>query len=428
MLARLKAGRPISTANAEIAARPPLTDPNSGANRPVDATLLLDHIVGDSQRVLWVFFGAVTCVLLIGVANLVSLQLVRNAGRERELGVRAALGASRWRLIRQLLVESLLLGVVGGAGGLLAASNVVRLVTSALPANFPRADQIALDNAVWVFAALVSALVGVTIGVVPALRSIQPRLMKRVNEGAWSATLSHRRARIQRGLIAFETAAALVLLVGAGLLVNSFGRLISEDAGMRERDLWVVRGTLPMRYRSPADSGFWLSALRHLRELPDVESAALAVNDGGPLGGGDIRRGGIVPEGQTGGQGRGFSLSHRSVGGGYFSTLGIPIVSGRPILDSDTAGTEGVVVLNRAAAAALWPGEDPLGKRLGGGWRLRVVGIVPNFKLTRLDGEVSLQMYTSMQQQPGAGWDVRNHASDEARRASDTGPDEGQSS
>ena len=400
VLARLKADRSLSTANAEIAARPPLTDPNSGASRPVDARLLLDHVVGDSQRILWVFFGAVTCVLLIGVANLVSLQLVRNAGRERELGVRAALGASRWRLVRQLLVESLLLSIVGGAGGLLAASNVVGLVLSALPANFPRANQIALDNAVWVFAALVSALVGVTIGVVPALRSIQPRLMERLSEGARSATLSHRRARIQRPLIAFETAAALVLLVGAGLLVNSFGRLMSEDAGMHERDLWVVRGTLPMRYRSPVDTEFWVSSLRHLRELPDVESAALAVNDGGPLDGGDILRGGIVPEGQTGGQGRGFSLSHRSVGGGYFSTLGIPIVSGRPILDSDTAGTERVVVLNRAAAAALWPGEDPLGKRLGGGWRLRVVGIVPNFKLTRLDGEVSLQMYTSMPQQP----------------------------
>lgn len=125
--------------------------------------------------------------------------------------------------------------------------------------------------------------------------------MKRVNEGAWSATLSHRRAWIQRCLIAFETAAALVLLVGAGLLVNSFGRLISEDAGMRERDLWVVRGMLPLSYRAPADTEFWLSALRLVRELPDVESAALAVNDGGPLGGSDGLRGGIVPEGQIGG-------------------------------------------------------------------------------------------------------------------------------
>jgi predicted permease len=400
VLARLKADRPVSAANAEIAARPPLTDPNSGAHRPVTATLLLDYMVGNTQRALWVFFGAVLCVLLIGVANLASLQLVRNAGRERELTVRAALGASRWRLIRQLLVESLLLSIVGGTGGLIVASNAVDLVTSVLPANFPRADQIAVDSAAWAFAALVSALVGVTIGVIPALRSIQPALTGRMNEGAWGATLSHRRARIQRALIAFETAAALVLLVGAGLLVNSFGRLMSQDAGMHERDLWVVRGTLPMRYRAPADTGFWLSALRLVRELPDVESATLAVNDTGPLGGADSLHGGIVPEGHTGGPGRGFSLSHRSVGGGYFSTLGIPIVAGRPILDSDGAGTEGVVVLNRSAAAALWPGEDPLGKRLGGSGRpLRVVGIVPNFKLTRLDGEVSLQMYTSLLQQ-----------------------------
>jgi putative ABC transport system permease protein len=174
---------------------------------------------------------------------------------------------------------------------------------------------------------------------------------------------------------------------------------MSEVAGMRERDLWIVRGILPLSYRAPADTEFWLSALRLVRELPDVESAALAVNDGGPLGGSDGLRSGIVPEGQIGGRGRGFSLSHRSVGGGYFSTLGIPIVAGRPILDSDADGSEGVVVLNRAAAAALWPGEDPLDKRLAGyGRKLKVVGIVPNFKLTRLDGEVSLQMYTSMQQ------------------------------
>ena len=396
VLARLKPSRSVRAVNAELTARRPLTDSTSGASLPVDAVSLLDEIVGDSQRVLWVFFGAVTCVLLIGMANLVSLQLVRNAGRQRELAVRAALGASRWRLVRQLLAESVLLGIVGGAGGVLAASTAVDLVTSALPTGFPRADQIALDAAVWVFAVLVSALVGVTIGVIPALRSIQPGLIQRVNEGGGSATLSHRRARIQRALIAFETAAALVLLVGAGLLVNSFGRLMAEDAGMRERGLWVVRGALPMRYRSPADTEYWLTALRQLRELPEVESAALVLNDAGPLDGHDIMRSGIVPAGQTAPRGGGFSLSHRSVGGGYFTTLGIPIVSGRPILDSDTAPSEGVVVLNRAAAAALWPGEDPLGQRLGGfGRRLTVVGIVPDFKLTRLDGEVSLQMYTS---------------------------------
>jgi len=148
VLARLKPGQSLSAVNAELTARRPLADSTSGASRPVDAVRLLDEIVGDSQRVLWVFFGAVTCVLLIGMANLVSLQLVRNAGRQRELAVRAALGASRWRLVRQLLAESLLLGIAGGAGGVLAASTAVDLVTSALPTGFPRADQIALDAAV----------------------------------------------------------------------------------------------------------------------------------------------------------------------------------------------------------------------------------------------------------------------------------------
>jgi len=173
---------------------------------------------------------------------------------------------------------------------------------------------------------------------------------------------------------------------------------MSEDAGMRERGLWVVRGALPMRYRAPADTEYWLTALRHLRELPEIESAALVVNDSGPLDGHDMMRGGVVPEGQTAPPG-GFSLSHRAVGGGYFSTLGIPIVAGRPILDSDSAGADGVVVLNRAAAAALWPGEDPLGRKLRGfGRAVTVVGIVPDFKLARLDENVSLQAYTSMLQ------------------------------
>jgi ABC-type antimicrobial peptide transport system permease subunit len=158
---------------------------------------------------------------------------------------------------------------------------------------------------------------------------------------------------------------------------------------------------LPIRYRAPADANFWLTALRSVRALPAVESAALVVNDSGPLHGGDLLRGGIVPDGQMAPIG-GFSLSYRSVGGDYFRTLGIPLVAGRPILDSDTGSSEGVVVLNRAAAAALWPGQSPLGKRLRGGGRpLRVVGIVPDFKLTQLDGEVSLQMYTSMQQDEG---------------------------
>jgi predicted permease len=405
-LARLRPGHSIADARAALAAVPPLPDPRTGLARPVTATRLIDHIAGDNQRMLWVFFGAVGCVLLIGIANLVSLQFVRNTGRARELGVRSALGAGRWRLTRQLLVESLILGTAGGAGGLWLASAAVALLRSALPPTFPRREEVALDGTVWTFAAGLSVIVGVAIGVLPALRAVRPRLVTQLNETTRSATMSRQGSYVQRGLIASETAVALVLLVGAGLLIHSLGRLLNEDAGMQESGLWVARGTLPTRYRSPADLQYWTEALRRTRELPFVERATLVVNDSGPLGGGDIRMSGIVPEGQPAVRGGGLSLSARHVGGDYFSTLGIPIVAGRPILDSDTASGEPVVVLNRAAAAALWPGQpadDAINRQITFGDRpIRVVGLVADFKLTRLDGDVSLQMYAPIGQLPGS--------------------------
>ena len=379
----------MRTASREVAG---LSAVGPGGRR-FNATGLLDRVVGDTQRVLWVFFAAVLAVLLIGIANLVSLQLVRNASRERELGVRAALGAGRWRLVRQLATESLILGVLGGAAGLFVATSVVGAAVAALPRNFPRADQISVDRPVWVFAIAVSAIVTLAIGILPAVRVVRPGLAQRVNEGGGSATLSRRRAVIQRGLIVFETAAALGLLVGAALLVNSLGRLISQSAGMAEQDLWVVRASLPPRYQSPRDTEYWMNALRLIRELPGVERATITMNDGGPLAGGDIRFGGLKPEGGAS-TAEGFSLSWRNVGPDYFETLGIPIVAGRPILDSDLRSGESVVVLNQLAASTMWPGDSAIGKRLGDNRRpLTVVGIVPDFKLTRLDGNVSMQMY-----------------------------------
>jgi predicted permease len=403
VLARVRAGRSLASARAQLAALPLFPDPETGIGRPIRATPLLDHLAGDHGRALWIFFGAVSCVLLIGVANLVSLQLVRNASRDREFGIRAALGAGRWRLVRQLLVESLLLGAAGGLTGLLAASTVVGLVVSALPPRFPRHEEIAVDGAVWMFAALLSVAVAIAIGVLPAHRAVRAGLSARLSEHTRSTTASPRRTRLQRTLIAGQTALALLLLVGAGLLVHSLGRLLTEDAGMRESGLWVVRGTVPNRFTGPQAREFWSTALRHVRELPDVERATLVLNDSGPLGGGDISIGGIKAEDRPGSGAGGFSLSTRSVGSDYFGTLGIPIIVGRQILDSDTRTSEPVVVLNRAATVALWPGEEALGKRIALGNRMiRVVGIVPDFKLTSLDGQVSLQMYTPIGQLPAS--------------------------
>ena len=396
VLARLKADRTLEMANRELAR----LDTGGPLDRNVNATSLLDRVVGDTRRVLWVLFAAVLAVLFIGLANLASLQLVRNAKRERELAVRLALGATRWRLVRQLATESLVLAIVGGVGGLMTARTTVRFVSTALPPNFPRADQIAIDTPVLTFAVAISVIVAVAIGILPAWRVVRPGLAQRVNEGTPAATLSVRRARIQRVLIGFETGAALVLLVGAGLLINSFGRLISQGAGMQERNLWAVTATLPLRYQSPRDADYWTSALRLIRELPEVERATLTMNDSGPLGGGDRRIAGLKPDGAAG-HAEGFALSSRDVGPGYFETLGIPIIAGRPILDTDLAGGESVAVINQLAASTMWPGESAIGRHFGaGGWRFAVVGIVPDFRLNRLDGDVSMQMYVPYTQ-PG---------------------------
>jgi cell division protein FtsX len=315
--------------------------------------------------------------------------------------VRAALGASRGRIVRQLIVESLILSIVGGAVGLALAWPAVGLTVAALPPGFPRADLIAIDLRVALFACGISALVGIVVAIVPALQVSRVELTARLNEGGRSATLGVRRGRLQRALIAIETAVALVLLIGSALLANSFHRLITRDAGMQEDDLWRVAATLPSRYRdNAAQVAFWNSALDQIRKLPGVQAAAAIVNDSGPLSGGDISEGGIVPEGYVGSPRDGLSVSVRRVSDSYFSTVGMRLVKGRPILASDIDGAEEVVVVNELTASSLWPGVDPIGKRLLSRRRLRtVVGVVPTYRHAQLDGDMSPQMFLPYRQQ-----------------------------
>jgi putative ABC transport system permease protein len=415
-IARLRKDVPVTRGSAELvqmAEKLAGEQPATHRHRTTTATLLLDEIVGDYKRVLWLFFGAVLCVLLIGMGNLISLQVTRNGEREREIYLRVALGASRWQIVRQLLIESILLSAVGGAIGFGLAWPAVRLIVSTLPARFPRTDQIAVDAWVALFACGVSLSTGIIVGLVSAWRASHANLTTRLNEGGRSATLSSRRSRLQRALIALETAVALVLLIGAALLANSLQRLISRDAGMTEDNLWAVTVTLPSRYGDDAaQTAFWSSALEHVKGLPGVQSAAVTVNTSGPLSGGDILEGGIVPESRAGASPSrdGLLLSARRVSADYFSTLGIPLLTGRPILQSDTAGAEGVVVLNKLAADAFWPGEDPIGKRLRSRSQFKtVVGVIPTFRHSRLDGELTPQMYTSYLQQPSVSQDTPPH-------------------
>jgi putative ABC transport system permease protein len=407
-LARLRHDASIEQGRAELAVlaeRLATAHPETHKERTATATLLLDEIVGNYKRVLWIFFSAVSCVLLIGIGNLTSLQLARNGAREREIALRAALGAGRGQVVRQLVVESVLLCGAGGMLGFAVAWPAVRLIATTLPPRFPRADQIGIDVGVALFACGVSLAVGLVVGVLPAWQASRVDLTARLNEGGRAATLSAGRSRMQRALIAFQTAIALILLIGAGLLANSFYRLISRDAGMREEGLWLVTATLPSRYRDNAvQAAFWTSALEQVRAVRGVESAAVAVNSLGPLSGGDISTT-AAPEGAVMSSPRdGLRISYRRVSDEYFTTLGMPLLKGRPIRASDVAGAESVVVINELAAAALWPGQDPIGKRVRLFGELPiVVGVIPTFRHSRLDGDLAPQVFTPYLQRPSIG-------------------------
>lgn len=373
--------------------------PQTHAGRTAQVTSLLDSVTGGFAPILWVFFGTVSCVLLIGGCNLVSLQLARNGDRSRELSLRAALGASRARLVRQLVVESVLLAAAGGLAGLATAWLALRVIVAALPSGFPRTDAIGLDLRVALFAAVISLVVGVVVGLASSYRASRVDLASHLNDGGRGATPGGRRARLQRALIAVETATALALLIAAALLATSFERLLSRNAGMREEGLLAVSARLPTFHPRRTDAVFWGTALHEIRALPGVDSAAVMINSPAPLSGFDMSVGGVLPEIGTPAEREGFQLSRGVVSGDYFATLGMPLIEGRPLLDTDTTGSDPVVVINELAARTIWPGETPLGKRLKAlGTTLTVVGVIPTFRHAGLEDEPALQMYTSYRQ------------------------------
>lgn len=405
-LARVRSGVTVQAARAELeflARRLESERPGTHRERVSSVIPILDQLVGDYKRVLWTAFAAVSAVMLIGISNLISLYLARNGDREREITLRAALGASRSRLARQLIVESVVLSVIGGVVGLASAAVAARAIVASLPAGFPRAGEIAIDWSVGLFAALIALLVGIAVGAVPAWQALRIDLTSRLNEAGRSATLGTRRSRLQRAIIAVETGVALVVLIAAALLAHSYHRLTTRETGMHEGGLVVVQVSLPGRIREGnAQRAFWVSALDGIRSVPGVQSASV-VNTSGPLSGSDTSLGGVQAAGDTRPPSDGLSVSWRRVGPHYFETLGLPILKGRSILDSDQVGSEAVAVVNELTAEALWPGENPIGKRLGqqGGARGRlwtVVGLIPGYRHTRLTGDAEPQMYIAFAQ------------------------------
>ena len=386
VFARLAPGVDLRQARAEMATMTArLEREYPGTNRDVTVQSLKDKVVGDIRPALLVELGAVGFVLLIACANVAHMLLARAAARRKEFALRTALGASRVRVVRQLLTESLLLALLGGGAGLLLALGGIRALVALSPAGIPQIATIGLDARALVFLLVVSLLTGVGFGLVPALRASASDLNDALKEGGRGSSEGIRRNRFRSLLMASEFALALMLLVGAGLMIRSFLALRSIDPGFDPKNLLtMVVPVAGSREAAPERRAiFYEELLQRVRTLPGVVSAS-AINHL-PLAGDEWGRAFRVEGRPLAHQGDAPEATYRVVFPGYFRTMHIPVLRGREVSESDNLDAPAVVVVNELLANRYWPGEDPIGKRItlddarhdSTSW-LTVVGVVKN--------------------------------------------------
>jgi predicted permease len=353
--------------------------------------------VENVRSALLVLFGAVGLVLLIACANAAGLYVARATERRKEIAVRRALGADRARLVRQFLIESVVVALIAGAAGVLLARWGLAAVLAVWP-RVPRVNEIGIDPWVLGFALVVSLVTGLAFGLLPALRAAGPGVEEVLRDEGGATTGSRRRHRTQRGLVVAEIALALVLLVGSGLLIRTFVRLTSVDPGYDTHDVLAARIRLtPSRYADPTlQNQFFQNLTDLLARNPGV--ADVSVSRTLPLAGGvdilafDPRR--IRPDATEE-----FLAARPSVvGPGYFATMGIPL-RGRDFTPQDRADAPKVVIMNRRLTDALWPGQDPVGKVFpvgrpgGGGYEATVIGTIGDIRYASLDATPMLELY-----------------------------------
>ena len=398
-IGRLKPGVTLEQAQADLGGvMRRLAERYPDANRGNGAAVipLKKRLVGDVGPILWMLLGAVGFVLAVACVNVSNLLLARSTARTREYAVRAALGAGRWRLLRQSLTESLLLSLAGGGLGLLLAAWVTRAALDALPTGLPRADEVELDVRVLLFTLGVSLLTGVLAGLAPALKTSQGRLSETLKEGGRGA--SGGRGRAQGALVALEMALALVLLIGAGLMIRSLGALWNVDPGFRPDNVLTFGLSFPPSLR-PASDGTKRAALRDLSErlnsMPGVKAASFSLGALPMQGEDDVF---FWLEGQPKPASTSemkMALVYR-VEPGYLTAMGIPLKRGRFFTAQDEEGAPPVVVIDEVFARQHFPDADPLGKRINLGddrGPLEIVGVVGHVKQWNLaaNDEQSLQ-------------------------------------
>lgn len=390
---RLAPGVNIEQARTEMR----VVDANLAAQYPADnknrTTVLFplhERIVGETRRSLYILFAAVSFVLLIACANFANLLLARAAERQREFVIRGALGASRWRLMRQLLIESLLLSLAGGAAAVLLAYWGTSLLVSFKPDNLPRLSEIGVDGRVLGFTLGISVLTGLIFGLVPAWAASRGRVGDALKEGARSVTAGNARQRLRSAFVVVELAVALVLLVGAGLLIKTFWKLRSVEPGFNSDHLITMRVELPeTRYKEVApQTRFRQQALAGMNSLPGVQAAMISEL---PLSGDSLNHDFLIENRPPIAPGDEPSLETRSVIGDYFKVMQIPLQKGRDFGPQDFDEHAPLVgIANEALVRQYFQNEDPLGKRVR--WArnpqiewITIVGVVGDVKHFGLD-------------------------------------------
>ncbi len=343
---------------------------------------LIDALAGPGRTALLVLFGIVTLLLLISCANVAGLLLARGAARRHELAVRAALGAGRGRIVRQLLTESLVLATAGGAAGVALADGLARLLVAIVASSFsiPRLETTHTDGAVVAFTAIVSIATGVAYGIVPAWSSAASDLSGSLREAAHT-TSAARSPRVGRALVVVQLALALVMLAAAGVLVRTLVTMLSTRPGFDTRDMIAVDVWLPpQRFARREDRArFFDESLARIRALRGVRSAAFVADL--PLGGGIDTQSFHIVNRPDPAPGRAFNAGFNVASAGYFATMGIPIREGRGFLAADAGTAPGVAIVNEAASRRFWPDTSPIGAHillpLAGGRAadLRIVGV-----------------------------------------------------
>ena len=401
-VARIKNGVSFNDAQNDmhaLAANMQREHPDSSGTRDVVLVPLREDLVGSVRNALLLLQGAVGLVLLIACANVSSLLIARATGRRRELAIRSALGASRTDLMRELLIESLILGAVGGAIGLLAGSWLIKALVQLLPAGLPRADSIGVDGTVATVSVVASLATGMLFGLLPAWQASRTDAVSALkNAGGERGTA---RASARSVLVVAEVALTLVLLVSAGLLANSFLRLQRVKPGFEPAHVTIGSLNLPQtRYPSGKEQlAFYKRLLDGLSQHAELQTVALGFP--GPLRGSNAS-GSFFIEGRPVDARASQPFAHiGSVSGGYFGAMGIPLIAGRTFAVSDSDNGPGVAIASEALARKYWPGENPVGKHLRfdqtDPW-MTIVGLVADVRQLGLSEPPTPLLYIPYQQ------------------------------